>query len=203
MLKEKGNERMKQRFGSILREQFEIDNIQEVTYERVGERLLCKPNGGLWSAPCLSEDDKYKTDWHEFMIENSFATDKKHYVTFELKDSAVVYEIFTAESLVEFVSKYSYDEINPMKAFNQEYLLNKYPFLSESNADYLDFLMLKEFYHQGVEVDWEAVFKENDAIFLDCAFSGMFCFWGWDVDTLLVGNKNAIDENSIKHELLD
>ena len=128
-----------------------------------------KPKGGLWSSPYNKDTI---SGWYQFCKEQNFVkADNTVGVIFTLKEEARVYTIDSKEDL--------------------DNLVNKYP------NDVLE--ILKEI----AGLNFIAVSKDYDAIYLTdkgqwaTRFSQPNTLYGWDCETLLVLNFNAIDLDSI------
>lgn len=129
-----------------------------------------KPKGGLWSSPYNKDTI---SGWYQFCKDENFIKgDNSVGVIFSLKEEARIYTIDTKEDL--------------------DNLVNKYP------NDVLE--ILKEI----AGLNFIAVSKDYDAIYLTdkgqwaTRFSRPNTLYGWDCETLLVLNFNAIDLNSIE-----
>ncbi|MGL4774520.1 MAG: hypothetical protein ACRC2K_13245 [Clostridium sp.] len=128
-----------------------------------------KPIGGLWASPYHPKEE-YISDWEEFCVESGFLLNTLDKgVIFELKKDARVYTI---------------DEFNDLCFLYCHYKL----FDSDSYFELIDF---------------ERIAEKYDAILLtekgqqDTRYT-IPSLYGWDVETLLVLNYDAIDEDSFE-----
>ena len=129
-----------------------------------------KPKGGLWSSPYNKDTI---SGWYQFCKDENFIKgDNSVGVIFSLKEEARIYTIDTKEDL--------------------DNLANKYP------NDVLEILQ------EIAGLNFIAVSKDYDAIYLTdkgqwaTRFSRPNTLYGWDCETLLVLNFNAIDLNSME-----
>ena len=130
-----------------------------------------KPKGGLWSSPYNKDTI---SGWYQFCKDENFIKgDNSVGVIFSLKEEARIYTIDTKEDL--------------------DNLANKYPIVVKENLRY-NFMST---------IDYTKVSKDYDAIYLTdkgqwaTRFSRPNTLYGWDCETLLVLNFNAIDLDSI------
>ena len=129
-----------------------------------------KPKGGLWSSPYNKDTI---SGWYQFCKEQNFIkADNTVGVIFTLKEEARVYTIDSKEDL--------------------DNLANKYPIVVKENLRY------------NFMIDYTKVSKDYDAIYLTdkgqwaTRFSRPNTLYGWDCETLLVLNFNAIDLDSME-----
>ena len=129
-----------------------------------------KPKGGLWSSPYNKDTI---SGWYQFCKEENFVkADNTVGVIFTLKEEARIYTIDTKEDL--------------------DNLANKYPIVVKENLRY------------NFMIDYTKVSKDYDAIYLTdkgqwaTRFSRPNTLYGWDCETLLVLNFNAIDLDSME-----
>ena len=127
---------------------------------------------------CIGDGDspytpgkKYISDWDRFCKEENF--DKEDWskgIIFKLKDNARIYTIDSYEDLTVLVNKYP----------NEKSIIR---------TDALDFNKIAEDYdaiHLTEEGQWATRFSRPNTLY------------GWDCETLLVLNFNAIDLNSVE-----
>ena len=129
-----------------------------------------KPKGGLWSSPYNKDTI---SGWYQFCKEQNFVkADNTVGVIFTLKEEARVYTIDSKEDLDNLVNKYPNDVLEILK--------------------------------ERAGLNFIAVSKDYDAIYLTdkCKWATIFSrpntLYGWDCETLLVLNFNAIDLDSME-----
>lgn len=196
---------MKQRFCSILSEKLNLDRIAPIYYKQTGG-ILNKPEGGLWASPCFNDEEGYKSDWHRFISENKFMNERRHGATFQLKEKARILEIVEIKDVEELVQSYAFDCHKDFRLLTAKESFDDYlssPSEGETPSLSQIFSALEHSIKQRVEINWEQFFEDYDAIYVDSFFSGKACFMGWDVDTLLIGNKEIIEPTSIEYWVRD
>ena len=133
-----------------------------------------KPVGGLWSSP-YTPGKKYISDWDRFCKEENFIKgDNSVGVIFSLKEEARIYTIDTKEDL--------------------DNLANKYPIVVKENLRY-NFMSTIDF--TKVSKDYVAIYLTDKGQWAT-RFSRPNTLYGWDCETLLVLNFNAIDLDSME-----
>lgn len=155
-----------------------IEHIEESKFLKIkNQQLFNKPIGGLWSSP-FRENDTYKSHWLEWCSEECFNKgDEEHGVIFELVDEARVLTIDGIEDLKEATLKY--EAKNELEMFDRKYL------------------------------DFEKLSNDYDAIYLTrngeqkTRYTFEYSLYGWDVETILVLNYEAIKKSSIKKISID
>ena len=149
------------------------DKFKEVR----NREMFCKPWGGLWSSPYIS-NEKYISDWHRWCINNDFRVDKlSDAVLFNIEDGANIYTIDTLEDLTYL-----------LEYFSQEDRFGLNNFLDSRVLDY-------ERLHKDLGLDGIYLTKNGEA---ETRWSNP-TLYGWDVESLLIFNFDIIkDQKHIK-----
>lgn len=133
------------------------------------EDLFTKPAGGLWGSRLNL--DSNSTDWKRFCVREDFRLEKLNtYFDFILRDSA---RILTIKSI---------DDVIDLPRYENELYNN---FMKHLNC--LDHMCCLDF--EKLKEDYDAIelFISEDYR-LKCAFEG------WDVDSILILNKDIVKE---------
>lgn len=132
-----------------------------------------KPEYGLWASLYTNE---MVSEWYQLISKDrDFNKDNYSITIFELNDNAKILEILTEEDITNFEKKY-YQEFRKRSLIvdNRIYTIDDTEF-----------------------INWDKVFKDYDALYVDSSVANSKCFYDWLVDTLYISNKNAIKKDSI------
>lgn len=144
---------------------FYKDNFREIQ----NEDIFTKPAGGLWASRLNL--DLNSTSWKDFCIGDEFRLESLNtYFDFILKDSARVLTIKSIDEIIELPRYENKLYNNFVKHFN-----------SLNDICYLDFEKLKE--------DYDAI-----ELFISEDYRLRHVFQGWDVDSILILNKEIVKE---------
>ena len=135
---------------------------------------ICKPSsGGFWSSEYYED---IISEWYQFLIDGLGCNedDIKYVTKFKLNKDAKVFTIDNEEDFNRIISLYkmSMDNLHPV---------------------------LISLYDYGI-IDYEKLAQDYDALYLTSngARECYFHLYGYDVNTLLVFNKDCIDKDSIE-----
>ena len=137
----------------------------------INQEFFCKPKGGLWGSP-YTPDGEYLSEWHRFTIEEFKSAFSENAVLFNLKETARIYTIDSMQDLIRFTNKYSLEPTVDIPI--------KHGFLKCW--------------------DFERASEDYDVIYLTAKGeaetrlppSNLPSFYGWDVESILVLNFDAI-----------
>lgn len=141
-----------------------------------------KPTGGLWSSPFTPSEDVV-SNWHQFCLSTRIRKGKAYLHTFQLYPDAKVCQLETLPDMMDFLNTYLLG--------GAATLTQPYPFFNFINVPFDAYL------------DWDAISRDFDALYLDGAFHRISPFYGWDVDTLLLWNLDALNLESLQTQAFD
>lgn len=124
-----------------------------------------KPIGGIWGSTYIP-DEVYSSDWERWCIEENFGYNWKEAVIFTLKPDAKVYEIDSVEDLNNLAKAYNVHGNGVLTRLDFEAMV----------AAGIDAIHLTE---KGQE---------------ETRFSRPYTLYGWDVESWLILNIHAIDQ---------
>ena len=124
-----------------------------------------KPIGGIWGSTYIP-DEVYSSDWERWCIEENFGYNWKEAVIFTLKPDAKVYEVDSVQDLN-----------NLAKAYNVH---------SNGFLPHLDFEAMV-----AAGIDAIHLTEKGQA---ETRFSRPYSLYGWDVESWLILNIGAIDQ---------
>lgn len=125
-------------------------------------RFFNKPSGGLWSSPKNS-----KNSWEKWIKENNYReTHYREKTDFFLKDGSKILKIISYEDLKK-LPKIEYPE------------------------EVINFIG-RELYDTLVYPDFEKIAESYDGLFIEINSETKPFMKGWDVDSLLIFNKDII-----------
>lgn len=140
--------------------------------------LSNKPYNGLWASTYLVDGD-VKSDWHRFLLDNMRENIQTDAIIFKLKENVNICIINSYDTLAKVTEKYK---------------LNK-----EDNEE-LNVLMKSEFYINKSFIDYEKLSEDYDGLYVSKQAIietkhpfAKYSLNTWDVETLLLGNLECID----------
>lgn len=124
-----------------------------------------KPIGGIWGSTYIP-DEVCSSDWERWCIEENFGYNWREAVIFTLKPDAKVYEI---------------DSVQDLNNLTEEYNMHSSAFLATLNFEAM----------VAAGIDAIHLTEKGQA---ETRFSRPYSLYGWDVESWLILNINAIDE---------
>lgn len=138
--------------------------LTEVRFEKPQNEWI-KPIGGIWGST-YTPDEVYSSDWERWCISENYGYNWQQAVIFTLKPDAKVYEIDCKKDLNELAEKYKTYDIGQFSRLDFEGMA----------AAGIDAIHLTE---KGQE---------------ETRFSRPYTLYGWDVESWLILNIHAIDQ---------
>lgn len=158
-------------------------------FDKVENYIMSKPKGGLWSST-YTPNEKYGSDWVYWCSREDFEIDKlKFGLTFGFKKDIRIFEVDSLkdlQNLKKIVGTFSWMPYRLLDGNFSEELKN---YLIEQHESYIDFEKAVDSYdviHLTSNGERETRYTLTNGLY------------GWDCESCLTLNFDAVDLNSVK-----